>query len=228
MNGAIQGEHPSTEQLQRHYDGELPHREAAELRLHLADCPHCKAYLSGLERLGQFVKMAVADVSAAAPEPDFARMFDAISAATVTESAIDLKALPNTSLVSDLGANKSEFEQAIQMELSERRAAQGAARASSAPKQTRWLSRHTWNRGAPALGAVALAAAALLIVYKQATVPGETNEAASYEAMATTGHSEIVAVDFGSNAGQVFDIPMSDGSTTPVVWIDDDDDEEEE
>jgi hypothetical protein len=36
-----------------------------------------------------------------------------------------------------------------------------------------------------------------------------------------------VKVEFGSNAGTVFDIPMSDGSAIPVVWIDDDDDEEE-
>jgi hypothetical protein len=87
----------------------------------------------------------------------------------------------------------------------------------------RWL-----YRAAPALGAVALAAAALLMVVRQDNLPGDMNDAHSYETtVAAVGHSEVVQVDFGTNAGQVFDIPMSDGSSIPVVWIDDDDDDEE-
>jgi anti-sigma factor RsiW len=82
-------------------------------------------------------------------------------------------------------------------------------------RPARWI-----HRGAPALGAVALAAAALLMVYHP-----DSNDDISYDS--ANPASEIVEVDFGSNAGTVFDIPLSDGSSTPVVWIDDDDDDEE-
>jgi hypothetical protein len=37
-----------------------------------------------------------------------------------------------------------------------------------------------------------------------------------------TGSSEIVQVDFGGNAGTVFEIALADGVSTPVVWINDD------
>jgi len=86
----------------------------------------------------------------------------------------------------------------------------------------RWL-----YRGAPALGAVALAAAALLMVYRSDSVPGGEEQDPTRDAVASVTRSEIVNVEFGANAGQVFDIPLSDGSSIPVVWIDDDDDEEE-
>jgi hypothetical protein len=34
-------------------------------------------------------------------------------------------------------------------------------------------------------------------------------------------------VKFGRNAGQVFPVPLPDGVSVTVVWIDDDEDEEE-
>lgn len=194
----MKGEHPSTELLSRLHDGELPHREAAELRQHLATCSDCAAYVASLTRLGQFVNLASEAAVEAAPEPDFTRMFAEIERAIASPSPV---------------AEESPRVVPIRTQRDP----------SRRPVANRW-----WHRGAPALGAVALAAAALLMVYKQSTIPSEVSETSSYEAMATTGHSEVVAVDFGSNGGQVFDIPMSDGTTTPVVWIDDDDDEEEE
>jgi anti-sigma factor RsiW len=87
--------------------------------------------------------------------------------------------------------------------------------AKPAVRKVRWI-----YRGAPALGAVALAAAALLMVYHP-----DSNDDINYDS--ANPPSEIVEVDFGSNAGTVFDIPLSDGSSTPVVWIDDDDDDED-
>ena len=44
----------------------------------------------------------------------------------------------------------------------------------------------------------------------------------------THARSEITHVDFGPNAGAIFDIAYDDGSSTPVVWIDDDDDDDAE
>lgn len=53
-----------------------------------------------------------------------------------------------------------------------------------------------------------------------------SDEAASDEptelAAAPSARSEIVEVDFGQNAGTVFEIALENGSSTPVVWINDD------
>jgi hypothetical protein len=37
--------------------------------------------------------------------------------------------------------------------------------------------------------------------------------------------SEIVQVDFGTNAGTVFEIALDAASSTPVVWINDEEEE---
>jgi anti-sigma factor RsiW len=81
------------------------------------------------------------------------------------------------------------------------------------------------SNAVPALGAVALAAAVMLMLYRPDAPQSGSDE--PYEVQAAEGHSEIVEVDFGSNAGTVFDISLSDGSSSPVVWIDDDDDDDE-
>jgi hypothetical protein len=93
------------------------------------------------------------------------------------------------------------------------------ARKVGAMRRLHWIS-----NAAPVLGALALAAAVMLMVYRpegQGDGGDDTFEAAE-------GHSEVVEVDFGSNAGTVFDIALSDGSSVPVVWINDDDDDHEE
>lgn len=86
----------------------------------------------------------------------------------------------------------------------------------------RWL-----QRTAPTMGALALAAAALLMVYRSdSSSPQAELQDQHEEVVASVNRSEILKVEFGSNAGQVFDIPLADGSSVPVVWIDDDDEEE--
>jgi anti-sigma factor RsiW len=79
-----------------------------------------------------------------------------------------------------------------------------------------------FSSAAPALGALALAAAVMLMVYRPDSGPGDSEEGFDEAG----GVSEVTDIDFGANAGTVFDISLSDGSSTPVVWIDDDDDEE--
>ena len=49
--------------------------------------------------------------------------------------------------------------------------------------------------------------------------PPPKSEAAA--AAAKTASSEVVQVDFGNNAGTVFDVALSDGSSTAVIWIND-------
>lgn len=80
-------------------------------------------------------------------------------------------------------------------------------------------------RALPVLGALALAAAALLMINRDDPKPadGYDQQLALLDA---SQHSEVTAVKFGRNAGQVFGIPLADGRSVPVVWIDDEDDEE--
>jgi len=82
-------------------------------------------------------------------------------------------------------------------------------------------------RAAPALGALALAAAALLMLTRSNTLPSDTGDQ-QLALLDASQHAEITAVKFGRNAGQVFGIPLADGESVPVVWIDDDDEDEEE
>jgi len=79
-------------------------------------------------------------------------------------------------------------------------------------------------RAVPALGALALAAAAILMLNRSDTLPSDGGE--QQLALLDASHTEITAVKFGRNAGQVFGIPIADGQSVPVVWIDDEDEEE--
>lgn len=93
---------------------------------------------------------------------------------------------------------------------------------------TRWFRPATMS----AAGVLAAAAAVLLMIYRQdggESGGGETLPADSTGPLAVLDvprSSEIVQVDFGANAGTVFDIAFADGSSTPVVWINDEDLEE--
>ena len=104
----------------------------------------------------------------------------------------------------------------------------GIASTEQAPPKRDVMSqrvRRLSNAG-PALGALALAAAVLLMVYRPDVSQTPSNEE-PYEVTAGNVHSEVVEVDFGANAGTVFDILLSDGSSNPVVWIDDDETQDE-
>jgi len=206
MNGA----HPSHDLLQRHHDGDLtgPTGDAAlaaELQAHVDACEICQTELASLGRLGGLLRSsAKTDLLGYAEgvEPDFTRMFAEIQKGIAEPAAANVVPLRPTG---KLG---------------------GGARGGGS---SRWL-----YRGAPALGAFALAAAAMLMVFRSDTLPppapggGEgEGQAQAPEVVASVNRSEILKVEFGSNAGQVFDIPLSDGSSIPVVWIDDDEDEEE-
>lgn len=211
-------EHPSTEHLQRSFDGDLPKSEAAGVRAHVASCGQCQRELDRLRRLGDLVRLAMqpeagsrvargaVPAAAASTDPE------APAAAASTDPDKRQAIHPDDDAFARMFAN---IESAL-----DSTAAHSAPQATRTPPRLRLV-----YRAAPALGAVALAAAALLMVYRPDTTPTEIDEA-PFEAVASVAHSEIVEVDFGSNAGTVFDIPLSDGSSIPVVWIDDDDDEE--
>jgi anti-sigma factor RsiW len=196
----MNGVHPSHDLLQRHHDGDLigDQTAAAELRSHLDACEKCQAELASLGRLGQLLRRSAAE---------------------------DLLGYGQDAQEPDFTRMFAEIQKAV---------ATPEAATPNLPFPARPANKHAprWlYRVAPAVGTMALAAAALLMVYRSDTVsPGNQGELQDqqHEVVAAVNRSEIVKVEFGSNAGTVFDIPLSDGSAIPVVWIDDDDDDEEE
>jgi len=243
-------EHPSSERLQRDFDGELAPDESVELRAHLAECLECTAQQASLDRLRSLVTMTV-QVDAAQLDSD--RMFAAILHGIARDAAVNNStrdAAVNNSArdaaVNNVALNNSAHDVAVnnvavdaadsvqsstvrdtkralpnQITATAPTTANVPARARVAPVHR---LRHI-NRAAPALGAIALAAGVLLMVNHLGNGSPDNLNEETYEA--AEGHSEVVQVDFGYNAGTVFDISLSDGSSIPVVWIDDDDDDEE-
>src|SRR5688572_15770614 len=73
----------------------------------------------------------------------------------------------------------------------------------------------------PAAAALA-AAVVLVVVYRGEPERPTARRPAPKPKVAVAAaaiNSEIVQVDFGSNAGTVFEIALADGQSTPVVWI---------
>jgi anti-sigma factor RsiW len=142
----------------------------------------------------------------------------AVCAACAAQHAalLRLRELVKATVQADAEAQPVDFDS---MFANIERGIAAANKPSRALRRTRWI-----NRAAPALGAMALAAVAMLMVFRpdsnqQADTAGQPDD--------IVHRSEVVEVDFGTNAGTVFDIALSDGSSTPVVWIDDDDDDDE-
>jgi anti-sigma factor RsiW len=113
----------------------------------------------------------------------------------------------------DFGDMFSRIERAID-------ASGGAVVAPNQKARAKWFRPATVS----ALGGLAVAAAVLLMIYRQDVEPtAVVPDPGTVLAVLDTPHSEIVHVDFGANAGTVFEIAMADGTSTPVVWINDED-----
>jgi hypothetical protein len=179
-------EHPSLEQLQRYFDGELATDERAEIEARVVGCPECTAQLDGLARLRKLVNVASDDAIASA---DFSGLF-------------------------------ARIEAQLEPQLAEPVRLDAHVRKPAAAKAGPTRRMRTLYRAAPALGAVALAAAAMLMVYGP-----ESNQGGDDDTGYDSARSEVEEIDMGKHAGTVFDIKLPDGSSNPVVWIDDDDDD---
>jgi hypothetical protein len=112
------------------------------------------------------------------------------------------------------------------------RATHEPAQASDRVLRPKGTAHSKWFRPAVMSGVAALAVAAAVFLMVSRPDSNPTDETYGDDGDGTlaaleTSHSEITHVDFGPNAGAVFDIAYDDGSSTPVVWIDDDDDSEE-
>jgi hypothetical protein len=81
-----------------------------------------------------------------------------------------------------------------------------------------------------AVGAFAIAAAALLMIYGPPSTPPDTiaetgvpeittPETAPEETVAATDYTEVLAVDFGTNVGTIFAVEGESGQRYAVVWL---------
>lgn len=193
-------EHLEDELLQRHFDGDLRSGRAAEVDQHLKDCAQCSERHRALVALHGMVGMAAEE---SARGVDFEALYARI------ERGIAEQRTPS---------------------LSERLAVWWRDLAEQRPGQV-WV---------PA-GAALAAAVVLVMVFRgesapqqaaRVQTPVQSDEVAGDDELAaapapqavasTTSSSEVVQVDFGSNAGTVFEIALADGKSTPVVWINDD------
>ena len=191
----MNGQHPTQELLQRYLDGELSSSQRAELRSHVAGCASCTRQETSRKRLQQLVAQTVTERADAI---DLSSMFQNIEAGIAAEEAEQH---------GEVRSNGADGKPVV-LPLNQKQPAKKVRRFSSA---------------APVLGAFALAAAVMLMVYR----PENSMDADEiYET--DGGRSEVTDVDFGSSAGTVFDISLSDGSSTPVVWIDDDGDDDDQ
>lgn len=193
------------EPLQRLIDGDLSPEEEAALRAELSRGGAAAEELARLERLGTVMRAAGEQL----------------------QTQVDSEAL------------FARIQAGI--------AADGEVEATRAPAQDRGseslLSRIFGHRvWIPAAGALALAAAVLMTIYRPVEpgeleaapgFPGGASDAPSKPAEPETpveaaalpesapASSEVVQVDFGDNAGTVFDVALSGGASTPVIWIND-------
>lgn len=183
--------------LQRYVDGDLSAAERSQVQARLANEPSLAEELLELRRLHDLLVIAG---EYQASQLDSEALFARISAATQTETV----ATPRW----------TESE--------------------ASP-----LKRFLHGFWMPAGSAIAVAAAVLLTIYlpidntaldekksqpadapqADTTVPAEKQEGPA--ALHAAVNSEVVQVDFGDNAGTVFDIALASGATTPVVWIND-------
>lgn len=189
----MQTSHLDDELLQRHFDGDLIGDDAARAEAHVQGCAQCKAKLAGLSQLSKLITLGTQDSAQAA---DLSGLFERIERGIAADEG-------GARVVPIARAKKRSF---------------GATSALFA--------------------GLAAAAAVVLMVYRPGGSGPSIDSAVPADApapsapppqpiapTAATGpapaSSEVVQVDFGANAGTVFDIALSDGSSTPVIWIND-------
>ena len=187
--------HVEEELLQRYFDGDLKGSPAASVSQHIATCEDCqKRHLA----LGELHKLIMMSAEHAALDVDFERAFANIERGT--------RERPAPSLIERLSV--------WWRDLIEQR-----------PEQV-------W---APAFGAAMAAVLLLYVLRDGASDASQEVAAATPKPPAPTlpaeglpagalalANTEVVQVDFGSNAGTVYEIALAEGVSTPVVWINDD------
>lgn len=183
--------HIADELLQRFFDGDLRDAQASEVQGHIDGCAQCAASHRSLVVLSEMFRVAAEEAGAGV---DFEALYRRVEDGAHT-------------------ANVSFIDQ-VKVRVSE-------------------LIEHQQQLWMPAAGSLAVAAAVLLAMNVDGLVgnppppvadgpkvvkPPPPEPPAMHASMIPT---EIVAIDFGSNTGTVFQIDVADGVSTAVVWIND-------
>jgi hypothetical protein len=209
----VNQEHLEDELLQRHFDGDLRPTRATEVEQHLQACSQCNQRHRALVTLHGMVALAAEE---SARSVDFDALYGRI------ERGIREQRTPSL----------SERLAVWWRDLAEQRPGQvwvpaGAALAAAvvlvlvfsgdpAPPPVARVHTPAQNDEPVDDDALDVAPAPQTV---SDTAPALRGGASSDSAASS---SEIVQVDFGSNAGTVFEIALADGKSTPVVWINDD------
>ena len=193
-------DHLEEELLHRYFDGELRPARAATVMQHLERCPQCSERHRALAALRGMIDLAADESSR---NVDFEALYGRI------ERGIREQRAPG--LLERLGV--------WWRDLSEQRPGQvwvpAAALVAAAVVVVVWTKSTAPVAPAPQVRAPS---GALPSPFDPGTMPPKPPPTA----LAAAGNSEIVQVDFGGNAGTVFEIALADGVSTPVVWINDD------
>jgi anti-sigma factor RsiW len=196
----VNAPHVEEELLQRYFDGDLRGVPAASVSQHIAACEDCqKRHLA----LGELHKLIVMSAEHAAVDVDFERAFANIERGT--------RERPAPGLIERLSV--------WWRDLIEQRPEQLWAPAFGAAMAALLLVFVLRDRGSDASQEVAASTPKQAAPIAQAPAPPAEGLPAGALALANT---EVVQVDFGSNAGTVYEIALAEGKSTPVVWINDD------
>ena len=200
--------------LHRLHDDDLSAEEKAELEKELAADPELGKKLEGLREVGAVVRAARTDEAPIDSDILWAAIEGKIAAPVETKPALRIV---------EGGAIEG-----------------GAPKTAPAAEDPRTRRRRIIGI---AVGAFAIAAAALLMIYGPPSSPPDTmaetglpetglpetglpevttpEETAPGETVAATDYTEVLAVDFGTNVGTIFAVEGEGGQRYAVVWLDD-------
>lgn len=213
------GHSGSDRRIHRLYDGDLSLEEQAALEKELAQAPALGAKLEGLREIGVVVRAARTDEAPI----DSEALWKGIEAQIASEA--EKAAKPRPALRAIEGGRSTSKDDA---------APAATAPAPAAPVED--LQTRRRRTIGIALGVLAIAAAALFVWLGQGepdriaettppaseVAPGPEDEAPPEEAVATAiDYTEVLAVDFGTNAGTIFAVEGEEGQRYAVVWLDD-------
>jgi anti-sigma factor RsiW len=181
--------------LHRYFDGELPASQVAAARAHLDACETCAKEHRALVRLREMISVAAVDI---ATELDANALFGRIEQGVRAEQTP-----PLWERVRVWWGEFIEHHTEVWMPL-------GAGLAAAAV-----IAVVAIRGGSPETGAGPSAS------QTPAVAPAPVARAPKPRPKVMLANSEVVQVDFGENAGTVFEIALAEGVSTPVVWIND-------
>lgn len=203
-------QHVEEELLQRYFDGDLQGAPATSVSQHIDGCAECqKRHVA----LGELHKLIVMSAEHAGADIDFESVFAQIERGT--------RERPSPSLLERLSV--------WWRDLVEQRPEQLWAPALGAVMAAGLLVfvlRDNADKGAPELAGANPPAQA--VPAASPAVPATPTPPAKLPALPpdalALANTEVEQVDFGGNAGTVYEIALAGGVSTPVVWINDNDD----